>query len=133
MQTIKVRVLPTLKLGAIRRTQARSVVLSAPAGSAIAARLHGLRTSVVSGGADDTFRATANISRNVVVIVIDADQAGISTIRDLHTIFPDVRILALSGDPSLLAHAVPAGATVALPSSTSAALVAKTVSRLAAF
>ncbi len=132
MQTIKVRVLPTLKLGTTRNTQSRTVVLSAPAGSAIAAKLHGIRTSVVSGGADSAFRATANISRNVVVIVIDADQAGIATIRDLHTIFPDVRILALSGDASLLAHAVPAGATVALPSSTSAALVAKTVARLAA-
>ena len=108
------------------------MVLSVPAGSAIAAKLHGLRTSVVSGGADNTFRATANVSRDVVVIVIDADQAGIATIRDLHAVFPRVRILALSGDPALLAHAVPAGATVALPSSTSAALVAKTVGRLAA-
>jgi len=116
----------------VRSAQNRTVVLSAPAGNAIAARLHGLRTSVVSGGADDTFRATGNVNRNVVVIVIDADQVGISTIRDLHTIFPDVRIVALSGDPSLLAHAVSAGATVALPSSTSATLVAKTVSRLAA-
>ena len=132
IQTIRVRVLPTLKLGTIRKPQARTVVLSAPAGSAIAARLHGLQTSVVSGGADDTFRATASLGHDVVVVVIDADQAGISTIRDLHTIFPDVRIVALSGDPSLLSQAVPAGATVALPSSTSAALVAKTVSRLAA-
>ncbi len=87
---------------------------------------------MVSGGAENTFRATANVSRDVVVIVIDADQAGIATIRDLHAVFPHVRILALSGDPVLLAHAVPAGATVALPSSTSAALVAKTVERLAA-
>ena len=131
-QSIRVRVLPTLKLGSVRKTQGRAVVLSAPAGNAIAAKLHGLRTSVVSGGADDTFRATANGSRNVVVIVLDADRAGIATIRDLHTIFPDVRIVALSADPSLRAHAVPAGATLALPSSTPAALVAKTVARLAA-
>ena len=131
VQTIRVRVLPTLTLGT-RKTQARSVVLSVPAGSAIAAKLHGLRTSVVSGDAENTFRATANVSRDVVVIVIDADQAGIATIRDLHAVFPRVRILALSGDSALLARAVPAGATVALPSSTSAALVAKTVERLAA-
>ncbi|MGZ4395855.1 MAG: hypothetical protein ACXVZ2_10890, partial [Gaiellaceae bacterium] len=132
IQTIRVRVMPTLKLGTMRKPQAHTVVLSVPAGGAIAARLHGLHTSVVSGAADDTFRATANIARNVVVVVIDADQAGISMIRDLHTIFPEVRIVALSSDASLLSHAVPAGATVALPASTSAALVAKTVTRLAA-
>ena len=107
-------------------------MLAAPAGSAIAAKLHGLRISVVSGGADNTFRATADVSRNVVVIVVDADQLGISTIRDLHAIFPDVHILALSRDSSVLAHAVPAGATVALPSATSAAQLAKMVARLAA-
>ena len=131
-QTIRVRVLPTLKLGVLRKTQARSVVLSAPSGSAIAAKLHGLQTSVVTGGADSAFRATANIRRYVVVIVIDADQAGISTIRDLHAIFPEVHIVALSDDTSILSDAVPAGATIALPSSTSATLIAKTVSRLAA-
>ncbi len=132
MQSIRVRVLPTLKLGTFRKTQARSVVVSAPGGNAIAARLHGLQTSVVSGGADDAFRAMADAGRNVVVIVIDADQAGLPAIRDLHTVFPDVRIVALSGDPSLLSHAVPAGASVALSSSSSAATVAKTVARLAA-
>ena len=132
VRSIRVRVLPTLKLGTMRTTQGRTVVLAAPGGSAIAARLHGVRTSGVSGGTDETFRATAGSGGNVVVVVIDADRAGISAVKDLHTIFPDVRIVVLSSDPTLLAHAVPAGATVALPSSTPAALVAKTVSRLAA-
>ena len=48
-QTIRVRVEPTLKLATTRKPQARTVVLAAPAGSAIAAQLHGLRTSVVVG------------------------------------------------------------------------------------
>jgi DNA-binding NarL/FixJ family response regulator len=78
------------------------------------------------------FRASAVLTRNVVVIVVDADQLGISTIKDLHAIFPDVHILALSRDASVLAHAVPAGATVALPTATSTSQLAKMVARLAA-
>ena len=58
----------------MRKTQARGVVLAASSSGAIAAKLHGLLINVVSGGADDTFRATANMTRDVVVIVIDADQ-----------------------------------------------------------
>ncbi len=131
-QSIHVRVLPTLKLTPVRKPQARAVVLAAPAGSAIAAKLHGLQTNVVSGSADDAFRATASLTRNVVVVVVDADQVGIATIRDLHTTFPDVRIVALSTKSSILSQAVPAGATVALPSSTSPEQLAKTIAKLAA-
>ena len=131
-QSIRVRVLPTLKIALTRKTQGRSVVLAASAGSAIAANLHGLRTNVVSGDADATFRATGNSSVNVVVLVVDADQLGISTIRELHAIYPDVRILALSRLASVRGMAVPAGATVALPTGTSPAQLAKTIARLAA-
>ena len=131
-QTIRVRVEQTLKLTPTRQAQARTVVLAAPAGSAIAAQPRGLRTSVVSGGVDDMFRASANLTRNVVVIVVDADQLGISTIKDLRAIFPDVHILALSSDSSVLAHAVPAGATVALSTATPTSQLAEMVARLAA-
>jgi DNA-binding NarL/FixJ family response regulator len=132
MQTIKVRVEPALKLAPTRQAQSRDVVLAAPVvGGQIAGALHGLRTHVVSGGADAAFRAVANSSRRVAVIVVDADEVGVQTIRDLHTIFPDVRILALSKDASVRASAVPAGATVALPTSTPTAQLAKMVSRLA--
>jgi len=127
-----VRVEPTLKLSPTRRTQARAVVLAAPVvGDQLAGALHGLLTHIVSGDTDATFRAAADPSRRVVVIVVDADLLGVTTIKDLHTIFPDVRILALSRDPSVLARAVPAGATVALPTSTPTAQLATMVSRLA--
>ena len=132
-QTIKVRVEPTVKLAANRATQARTVILAAPAGSAIASQLHGLVTSVVSGGADDTFRAAANPRRDVVVLVRDADQIGISTIRDLPRDLPQTCACVASRAirPFSRASCPPARPSHS-PSGTSASQVAKMVARLAA-
>jgi hypothetical protein len=64
------------------------------------------------------------------VIVIDADQYTLSMIHDLHTVFPMIKVIALSNDPQRLAAAVRAGASVGLPKSTPATKLAKVVGSL---
>jgi hypothetical protein len=67
----------------------------------------------------------------VQVIVVDVDRYGISLLRDLRTVFPSVRLLALASRPADLARASKAGATIALPYDTPAPMVARVIRRLA--
>jgi hypothetical protein len=80
---------------------------------------------------DDPFTVTGDPKRNVQVVVVDADQYGLSLVHDLRTVFPNVRLIVLSDDPRKLARAVSAGATLALPRSTPGTKLASVVSRLA--
>ena len=65
------------------------------------------------------------------MIVVDADQYGLGLVRDLRTVFPMVRLVVLTNDRKKLVPAINAGATVALPKSTSAVKLAKVVAALA--
>ena len=51
-------------------------------------------------------------------MVVDADRYGVGLVRDLATVFPGVRIIALTNDPRRLAQAIRAGAAIAVPRST---------------
>jgi hypothetical protein len=73
------------------------------------------------------FSLAGDPRNNVQVIVIDADQYTLSMIHDLHTVFPSIKVVALSNDPQRLAAAVRAGATVGLPKTTPARKLAKVV------
>jgi DNA-binding NarL/FixJ family response regulator len=98
----------------------------------VARGISGIKTKVVSAATGDaSFTIAANRSRNVQVIVVDADQYGLGLIHDLRTVFPTVKLIALSDDPRKLARAVAAGASIALPRSSPSASLAKVVSRLA--
>jgi hypothetical protein len=80
---------------------------------------------------ESAFSVTGDPSTNVQVIVVDVDEFGIGLLRDLRTVFPGVRLIALSDDPRKLAPAVRAGATIALPKGTPTVKLAKVVSALA--
>jgi hypothetical protein len=79
---------------------------------------------------EPTFDAAASRRSDVRVIVVDVDEFGVALIRDLHTIFPAVKIVALTSSPRQMAAALKAGASVALPRSSPAALVTRVVERL---
>ena len=64
------------------------------------------------------------------VIVVDVDEFGVGFVRDLHTVFPQLRIVALSKSSTTLAAALRNGATVALPRSTAPATLAKVIAKL---
>jgi hypothetical protein len=88
-------------------------------------------TRVVEAAGADAFDVTGDPRKNVQVIVVDADEYGLGLVRDLHTVFPTVRLIVLSDDPRKLAAAIHTGASLALPRSTPADKLAKVVSKLA--
>jgi DNA-binding NarL/FixJ family response regulator len=91
------------------------------------------KPKVVSApGVEPTFDAASNRADDVRVIVVDVDEFGVSFIRDLHTIFPSVRIVALSASPRKLAASLRAGAVIALPRATPPALLTKLIQQLLA-
>jgi DNA-binding NarL/FixJ family response regulator len=65
------------------------------------------------------------------VIVVDVDEFGVGLVRDLHAVFPSVKIVALAAGPKTMAAALKAGATIVLPRSTPPATLAKIIQRLA--
>ena len=79
---------------------------------------------------DSAFEAVGAGSNGVQVMVVDVDQFGVRFIRDLHTVFPGLRIVALSRSPKTLARASKAGATIALPTSIPNSVLAAVISRL---
>src|SRR5438132_483696 len=59
-----------------------------------------------------TFAATGSPQKNVQVVVVDADQYGLGFVRDLRTVFPTVKLVAITDDPrKLAAVSVPPGRT----------------------
>ena len=94
------------------------------------ARNVGAGTKVVSAIGEDTWTIAGSQNRNVRVIVVDVDRYGLQLVKDLHTVFPSMKIVALTNDPRRLAQAVRAGAAVAVPRSTPPADVAKLIRRL---
>jgi Bacterial Ig domain len=123
--TIRVR----LFSGVSHRGTAQVVV----AGSAVTPKLTlGSKTTkiVKTTGEDSTFDAAGAGSNGVQVMVVDVDQFGVSFVRDLHTVFPSLRMVALSRSPKTLAKASKAGATIALPRSIPNSVLAAVVSRL---
>jgi hypothetical protein len=128
----------TITLQIVRRATAKpgktpiEVVLAGGSGmhNDIAAGLGG-RVKVTSAVEEETWTFTASPSRNVQVIVVDVDRYGLELVRDLRTVFPTVKILALTNDPRRLAQAVRAGATIAVPRSTPPRDLAKLIARLA--
>jgi hypothetical protein len=107
------------------------VVLAGKAPRAAGSKLPSRKPRVVSAeGIEPTFDAAASRNRDVRVIVVDVDEFGTAFIRDLHTVFPSVRIVALSSSPRTLARALKAGAVVALPRSTPPAMLARVIQKL---
>jgi uroporphyrinogen-III synthase len=65
------------------------------------------------------------------VVVVDVDRYGVQLVRDLRTVFPGLKVIAVAQGPRTRAAATKAGATVAVPASTSAAALRALAVRLA--
>jgi hypothetical protein len=125
---LNIRLLGTRPL---RLTEPVEVVLAGQASRGAQAKLPKRRPRVVAAtGVEPTFDAAANRKTDTRVIVVDVDEFGLAFLRELHTVFPSVRIVALSSSPRTLAGSLRAGATVALPRSTPPAVLAKVIQRL---
>ena len=92
----------------------------------------GSGTQVVpAADGEEVFAVTGDTKRNARVVVVNVDQFGVGFVRELRTVFPNVKIVALSNHPRVLVRAMKAGATVALPLSTPAPQLASVIRRLA--
>jgi hypothetical protein len=107
-----------------------SIVLAGTAAQGVGGSLGKQKATFVTS-VDPTFDAAANRNRDVRVIVVDADELGVATVRDLHIVFPSTKIVALAAGPKTMAAALKAGATIVLPRSTPPATLAKIIRRLA--
>ncbi len=86
---------------------------------------------VLPGSDQSSFDIAADPARNVQVIVVDADEYGLELVRNLRTVFPNLKLVVLTSNSKTLAAAVRAGATVALPKGISSSKLASLVARLA--
>jgi hypothetical protein len=123
----------TVRFRLVGRTapvQKIQIVLAGTAAQGVGGRL-GKQKPMFVTSVDPTFDAAANRNRDVRVIVVDADELGVATVRDLHIVFPSVKIVALAAGPKTMAAALKAGATVVLPRTTPPATLAKIIQRLA--
>ena len=84
----------------------------------------------VSGDETTSFVIAASKSRNVQIIVVDADEYGARMVHNLRLVFPGIKIIAIANDPTKAARARANGATVTLRGTTTGKL-AKIVSQLA--
>jgi DNA-binding NarL/FixJ family response regulator len=124
-RTLKIRL-----VGKVVPVQRVEIVLAGTAASGVGAKLGAQAPKVVTAE-DPTFDAAANRNRDVRVIVVDVDELGLPMVRDLHTVFPSVKIVALAAGPKTMARALKAGATIVLPRSTPPATLAKIIRQLA--
>ena len=75
------------------------------------------------------FTATSAPNERVGAVVLDAGEAGLSTIRHLHSVFPDLRIVAVVSSPAAGRSAKAAGASVSVVDATSAERLAARLDR----
>ncbi|HEX9379917.1 MAG TPA: Ig-like domain-containing protein [Gaiellaceae bacterium] len=130
-RTIKIRVIGTGRAPVVKPAPRVAVVLAGPATRDLAGTKRNPRF-VAASGVEPTFDAAASRHRDVRVIVVDVDSLGLALIRDLHTVFPSVKIVALASGPRTMAAALRAGAAIVLPRSTPPATLAKVIQKLLA-
>jgi hypothetical protein len=124
-RVIKIRV-----IGSVVPVQKVEIVLAGTAAQEVRGKLGKQKPKVVTG-VEPAFDAAADRTCDVRVIVVDVDELGVGVVRDLHTVFPSVKIVALAAGPKTMAAALKAGATIVLPRSTPPATLAKIIQRLA--
>jgi hypothetical protein len=107
------------------------VLLAGPAALSVRSKFRARKPKLITvSSIEPTFDAAASRATNVRVIVVDVNAFGLSLVRDLHTVFPGAKIVALTSRPRDMAAARKAGAAVALPRSTPASMLARVISRL---
>jgi hypothetical protein len=109
------------------------VLLAGPATRGISGTFTTQKPKLISvSGVEPTFDAAASRRTDVRVIVIDVDAFGVSLIRDLHAVFPSMKIVALTSGPKQMAASLKAGAAIALPRSTPASMLGRLITKLLA-
>jgi hypothetical protein len=134
---LRVRLLgKTLKVVGSSRSKRPEVVLNGNdrLRSDLVRRLSGGRVPmrVTQAAPEATFALASSRNRNVRVIVVDVDMYPLTFIRDMHMIFPTLRIVALSKNGLTLSRARRAGATLALRRSMPSKMIAEAVVKLLA-
>ena len=100
-------------------------------GPGLSISLEGSHVRVLTAESEDpTFALTGAQQYNVRVVVVDVDRFALSLVHDLRVVFPNVEVVALTGESDKLAKSVAAGATVALPRTTPPDQLARVVRRL---
>jgi hypothetical protein len=85
---------------------------------------------VAQAGPDQTFALAASASRNVGLVVVDADVHGVRFISDLRTVFPEIRVIAVASEPTTRVRALRAGAVRALPRNITSRQLAKAIAAI---
>ena len=107
------------------------VLLAGPAALSVRAKFRARKPKFITvSSIEPTFDAAASRGTNVRVIVVDVNAFGLALVRDLHTVFPGAKIVALTSRPRDMAATRKAGAAVALPRSTPASTLARVIKRL---
>ncbi|HEY3017207.1 MAG TPA: Ig-like domain-containing protein, partial [Gaiellaceae bacterium] len=130
-RTIKIRVVGTGRAPSVKPVPPVEVVLAGRATRGLAGAKRNTKF-VSASGVEPTFDAAASRKSDVRVIVIDVDELGVALIRELHTVFPSVKIVGLASGPRTMAAALRAGAAIVLPRSTPPATLAKVIQKLLA-
>ncbi len=93
--------------------------------------LAGTRARVVAqAGLDQTFALAASGSRDVKIVVVDVDVHGVGFVKDLRTVFPAIRVIAVATQPADRVRALRAGAVKALPRKTTSRQLAKAIAAI---
>ena len=124
-RTVKIRIYRSRP--PVQRIQ---IVLAGVAAQDVRGRIGKQKQKAVDA-VEPTFDAAANRNRDVRVVVVDVDEFGVSVVRDLHTVFPSMKIVALASGAKTMSAALKAGATVVLPRSVSPARLTIVIQRLA--
>jgi DNA-binding NarL/FixJ family response regulator len=81
---------------------------------------------------DSSVFDVAGSSRNVAVIVIDIDDQGVAMVHNLHTLFPAIRIVAVTAHASKAEQAKAGGASAVVISDAPSAIVQAVVETIVA-
>jgi hypothetical protein len=109
------------------------VVLAGDPGTSgkIALGIASPRAKLIPAELESTFALAGDANRNVGVIVVDVDLYGVDFVRDLRTLFPSIRLVAVASAKRELQEASHAGASVALPRATTPAALGQAIRGLA--
>ncbi|MEI8105115.1 MAG: hypothetical protein WCH31_04635 [Actinomycetes bacterium] len=126
-----IRTAKTVRMTALPSAVAKVVLASPsfPESRDLSGKLGHTTRVVRAASTDQAFAQIGTANSNVRVVVVDIDTYGIALVRDLHKVFPNVRVVAISRHPTLLAHAVKYGA-VGVPGPVPPAQLAALIKRL---
>ena len=88
-------------------------------------------TRLVRASLASTYTLVGSPKHNIQVVVVDTRRYGVQVIHDLRLVFPDIRVLALTSGLKGTLTALQAGATMALPRTSSPAQIANAIDQLA--